>query len=135
MSGTPGRPRWAPSDDDREKIQTMAALGIQQEKIATVFGISQKTLRRHCRMELDTGEALANFSVGQFLYDAANGMEPYTKEDGKRGVRFRGVTSATVTAAIFWMKTRAHWKEMMLHSGTGPEGAVPIVLYESDKQL
>jgi hypothetical protein len=24
---------------------------------------------------------------------------------------------------------------MMLHGGTGPEGAVPIVLYESDKQL
>jgi hypothetical protein len=30
---------------------------------------------------------------------------------------------------------RAHWKELTMHSGTGPEGAVPIVLYESDKQL
>lgn len=45
------------------------------------------------------------------------------------------MTSATITAAIFWMKTRAHWKETMLHSGNGPEGALPIVLYESDKRL
>jgi hypothetical protein len=113
----------------------MAALGIQEVKIAKVFKVAEKTLRRHCREELDTGEAVANFSVGRFLFDAANGMEPYTKEDGKRGLRYLGVTSATITAAIFWMKTRAHWKELMMHGGTGPENAVPIVLYESDKRL
>jgi hypothetical protein len=56
-------------------------------------------------------------------------------EDGTIGLRPIGVNSASVTAAIFWMKTRAHWKETTLHSGNGPEGAVPIVLYESDKRL
>ena len=113
----------------------MAALGIQQTKIAAVFEISEKILRKHCRVDLDTGEALANTEVGKFLHDAATGKEAYLKDDGTVGIRHIGVSSATVTAAIFWMKTRAHWKELMLHGGNGPEGAVPIVLYESDKRL
>ncbi len=49
----------------------MAALGIPQEKIAKVFKVTEKTLRLYCRTELDTVEALANFAVGNFLYDAA----------------------------------------------------------------
>jgi hypothetical protein len=135
MTERVGRPHWSPSEADREKVRTMAGLGIQQEKIAAVFGTCEKTLRRHCRVELDTGEAVANTAVGKFLFDAANGKETIVNKDGTRETRYIGVTSATITAAIFWMKTRAHWKETMLHSGNGPEGALPIVLYESDKRL
>ena len=135
MAGKPGRPCWLPSDSDCEKIQTMAAVGIPQEKIALVFNVAEKTLRRHCRIELDTGEALANSEVGRFLFDAATGRERYRKEDGSVGLHEIGVTSATVTAAIFWMKTRANWKELFQHGGNGPEGSIPIVLYESDKRL
>jgi hypothetical protein len=135
MTGKLGRPCWSPSKDDREKIQTMVAVGVPQEKIALVFNVAEKTLRRHCRAELDTGAAVANSAVGRFLYDAATGRETYLKEDGTIGIRHIGVSSATVTAAIFWMKTRAHWKELMLYGGTGPENALPIILYESDKRL
>jgi hypothetical protein len=135
MTEKPGRPCWSPTQADREKIQTMAALGIQQEKIAAVFKVSEKTLRKHCKAEFETAEALANSAVGWFLYDAATGKETYTKQDGTIGIRHIGVSSATVTAAIFWMKTRAQWKELFMHGGNGPEGAVPIVLYESDKRL
>ncbi|MBV8890384.1 MAG: hypothetical protein JO266_00110 [Acidobacteria bacterium] len=135
MAEKPGRPCWSPSEADREKIETMVALGIPQQKIAKVFNVTEKTLRFHCRTELDTAEIVANSSVGRFLYDAANGMEPYLKEDGTRGLRYIGVTGATIAAAIFWLKVRLHWKETMLHGGNGPEGAVPIVLYESDKRL
>jgi hypothetical protein len=135
MAGKSGRPCWQPSDSDREKIQMMAALGIQEEKISKIFKVAEKTLRKHCLEELDTGEAVANSAVGRFLYDAATGKETYVKEDGTTGIRHIGVSSATVTAAIFWMKTKGRWKETMLHSGNGPEGALPIVLYESDKRL
>ena len=69
------------------------------------------------------------------LFDAATGRETVVNKDGTIEIRHIGVTSATITAAIFWLKTRAHWKELMLHGGNGPEGAIPIVLYESDKQL
>ena len=54
MVGKPGRPCWLPSDGDREKIQMMAALGIQEEKISKVFKIAEKTLRKYYREELDT---------------------------------------------------------------------------------
>ena len=113
----------------------MVAVGIPEAKIAKIFNIAEKTLRRHCREELDTGEAVANAAVGKFLFDAATGQETILNKDGTREMRYIGVTSATITAAIFWMKTRAHWKETTLHSGTGPEGTVPIILYESDKRL
>ena len=135
MMGKPGRPCWSPTDADREKIQIMAAIGLPQEKIALVFKVAPKTLRKHCAVELDTGEAVANSEVGKFLYDAATGKETFVKEDGTRCTRHVGVSGPTITAAIFWMKTRAHWKETMLHSGNGPEGTIPIVLYESDKDL
>lgn len=113
----------------------MAGLGIPQEKIAKVFSVTEKTLRLHCRAELDTAEALANFAVGKFLFDTATGKESYVREDGTIGLRPIGVTSATVTAAIFWMKTKCSWRVMMMHGGTGPDGAIPITLYESDKLL
>jgi hypothetical protein len=113
----------------------MAGLGVQEEKISKIFKIAEKTLRKHCREELDTGEAVANSEVGRFLYDAATGKETIINRDGTRETRHVGVTGATITAAIFWMKTRAHWRELMLHGGEGPNGAVPVVLYESDKDL
>jgi len=48
-------------------------------------------------------------------------------KNGTIEIRHIGVTSATITAAIFWLKTRAHWRELMLHDGTGPENALPTV--------
>ena len=72
----------------------MASLGIQQEKIAAVFKVSEKTLRKNCKTELETAEAIANAAVGRFLYDAATGKETYTREDGTVGLRNIGVCSA-----------------------------------------
>jgi hypothetical protein len=34
-----------------------------------------------------------------------------------------------VTAAIFWLKTRAHWKETSVHEVSGPDGG-PIEAIE-----
>src|SRR6478609_2205365 len=52
---------------------------------------------KHFREELDTGAAKANTRVAEFLFEQATGQ--------------RGDGSAAVTAAIFWLKTRARWKE------------------------
>jgi hypothetical protein len=90
MARKPGRPCWLPSDSDREKIQMMAAIGLPQDKIALVFKVAPKTLRKHCAVELDTGEALANTEVGEFLYDATVGKETFVKEDGTRCTRHVG---------------------------------------------
>ena len=62
-----------------------------------MIGISKPTLERHYREELDRGEVEANAKVAESLYRKAT-------SDG----------SQAVTAAIFWLKTRAQWKEPAL---------------------
>jgi DNA-binding XRE family transcriptional regulator len=62
-------------------------MGVHQEQIAKVLGISPKTLRKHYRQELDISAIEANFEVTETLFKMA--------------------TSGTNTAAsIFWVKTR-----------------------------
>ena len=72
----------------------MAAYGVPESDIARVVGIGPKTLRKHYRDELDTGHIKANSRIAESLYRKALGDGPQS-----------------VTAAIFWLKTRARWKE------------------------
>ena len=79
----------------------MAAYGIPEPDIARVAGVDPKTLRKHYREELDLGEAKANAQVAGFLSNAAK--------------------NGNVTAQIFWLKTRAKWRETpveLKHSGS-----------------
>jgi len=79
----------------------MAAYGIPEPDIARVTGVDPKTLRKHYRDELDLGEAKANAQVAGFLFNAAK--------------------NGNVTAQIFWLKTRAKWRETpveLRHSGS-----------------
>jgi hypothetical protein len=69
----------------------MSAYGIPEEDIARVVGIDPKTLRKHYRDELDLGATKANAQVAGYLFSAAK--------------------NGNVTAQIFWLKTRACWKE------------------------
>jgi hypothetical protein len=62
--------------------------------IARVVGIDAKTLRKHYREELDTGQIKATAKVAESLFRKAT-------SDG----------SQSVTAAIFWLKTRGGWRE------------------------
>lgn len=86
-----GRPEHEPTDDSREYVGRMVAIGIDQESIAAILEIDAKTLRKHYRHELDHGKAIANAKVGTSLFQKATGGD--------------------TTAAIFWMKTRAGWRE------------------------
>ena len=79
----------------------MAAYGIPEIDIARVVGVDPKTLRKHYRDELDMGETKANAQVAGFLFNSAR--------------------SGNVTAQIFWLKTRARWRETpveLRHSGS-----------------
>ncbi len=89
-----GRPPYEPTDQNRKQVSAMAAYGIPQMDICNVLGISINTLTKYYRHELDTGGAIATAKVAENLYKKATG-------DG----------SQSVTAAIFWLKTRAGWKE------------------------
>lgn len=72
----------------------MAAMGITEEDIALVLGISAPTLRKHCAREIEVGHIEANAKVAQSLFKQAT--------DTKK---------PNVAAAIFWMKARAGWSD------------------------
>lgn len=105
-----GRPEFKPTKDQRTLVGIMAGCGFKHELIAERVGIDDKTLRKHFRAELDEGKANANAIVAQSLFKKATG-------DG----------SQSVTAAIFWMKTQAGWKETSVSEVSGADGA-PLVV-------
>ena len=80
-----------PDSGQRRQVEAMAAYGFPETDISRVVGIDSKTLRKHYRDELDLGETKANAQVAGFLFNAAR--------------------NGNVTAQIFWLKTRARWKE------------------------
>jgi hypothetical protein len=81
-----------PDVAQKRQVEAMAAYGIPEEDIARVVGIDPKTLRKHYREEIDLGSVKANAQVAGFLFNSAR--------------------TGNVTAQIFWLKTRARWKEV-----------------------
>ena len=88
-----------PTDAQRHLVALHATVGTTQATIADILGIDDKTLRKHYREELDQSMAKANAQIG--------------------GVLFNKAKAGDTAAAIFWMKTRAGWREtnVLEHSG------------------
>src|SRR3954462_3350603 len=96
-----GRRAHRPDPAQRRQVEAMAAYGIPEIDISRVIGVDPKTLRKCYREELDLGETKANAQVAGFLFSAAK--------------------NGNVTAQIFWLKTRARWREVpteLRHSGS-----------------
>lgn len=87
---------YVPTTRDREMVRVLASYGVPQDDICVELGITKPTLHKHFRRELDTAMVRANARVAQSLYQKATA---------------RDLTGASVTAAIFWLKCRAGWKE------------------------
>jgi hypothetical protein len=100
-----GRPPHEPDVSYRKQVEALAGFGVPETDIARVIGIDPKTLRKYYRDELDTGHIKANAKVAENLFRKATG-------EGRE----------SVVAAIFWLKTRARWKETSAHEISGPEG-------------
>ena len=98
-----GKPPFEPTDEQRRTVEMMSAMGIPQEDICQVIlgrngkPIDAKTLRKHFHEELATAAMKANVKVANALFRVAT--------DPKGGSR-------AVTAQIFWLKTRAGWREL-----------------------
>ena len=86
-----GRKQHAPTDAERQLVQLHATVGATQDMIARVIGIDKKTLRLHYRDELDLSMAKANATIGGALFNKAKGGD--------------------TASMIFWLKTRARWRE------------------------
>ena len=100
----------------REKVRHLAGVGVRQDDIAKIIGCAPKTLRKRCRDDLDRGVAEANAMVSGYL--------------------FANAKAGNVAAQIFWLKTRAHWRERAvpdnLAPGSDAEPSPPVVLLLPD---
>ena len=88
------------NDAVRERVRSFASVGVRQDDIARIIGCDPKTLRKYCRDELDRGTAEANAEIAGRLFAIAK--------------------AGNVVAQIFWLKTRAHWRER-----EAPEDPIP----------
>jgi hypothetical protein len=113
-----GRPSHKPDEASRRQVEALAGYGVREDEIAEFIGIDPKTLRKHYRQELRQGHTKANAKVAENLYRRATG-------EGREAV----------TAAIFWLKTRAGWKESVSHELSGPEGGPIAVEGHSAREL
>lgn len=90
----PGRPSYEPSEKDRAQVKMLSGMGVPDYDIAKVMQLSAPTLRKYFAHELEIGHIEANARVAQSLFKQAT-----------------DATKPNVTAAIFWLKTRARWTE------------------------
>jgi len=80
-----------PTDKLRKMVKDYSAVGTPQDDIAKVIGIDRNTLAKHYREELDTAATKANAAVAGKLYSQC--------------------MAGNTSAMIFWLKTRARWRE------------------------
>ena len=84
------RPKIQPTEEQRQLVKQLAAVGVPQEDIARKIGIrSPKTIRKYFRDELDLGTIDANAAIGTTLFQKAR--------------------EGNVEALKFWLQNRAGW--------------------------
>lgn len=99
-----GRPRHAPTAESRAVVSAHVAVGTRHEVLAEILGICVNTLRLHYSLELSTALAIKNSGVCGVLYKKA--LEGDTQ------------------ACIFWLKTRAGFRERSEVDHTSSDGTM-----------
>lgn len=94
--------KYEPTEEQKHQVMMLKATGTTNELIANIIGISIPTLRKAFRSELETGLAETNAKVAESLFNQA--------------------LAGNVTAQIFWLKTRAGWRETDRLELTGADG-------------
>jgi len=99
-----GRVAFAPTQEQRRLVEQLSAFGIRIDEMPVFITnsagrpISEPTLRKHFKREIEYGRLKANVKVANALY--RNATEP-------SGSAAHG----NITAQIFWLKTRCGWTE------------------------
>lgn len=105
-----GRSTFKPTDEQRKLVEQLSAFGIRIDEMpvfvmgATGKPISEPTLKKYFKKEIEHGRLKANFKVANALYKNAT--------DG-----------GNVTAQIWWLKAQAGWRETQSVELTGKDGA------------
>ena len=110
-----GRPTHAPTPETRRQVEALASCGTTYELIARVIDISVPTLTKHYGEVLEVAGVKANAMIAQSLYKRALSNE-----------------KGAITAAIFWLKARAGWRDNIPLDETGaPVGKKEIAQAEA----
>jgi hypothetical protein len=105
-----GRVTNKPTEQSRQLVEKLAAYGVKRTEIAMELDISEDTLVRHYRVELELGTARVTEKIATRLAAIA------LQEDDLR---------AALPACIFWLKTRAGWRETLhVNHSTEPEKVI-----------
>ena len=107
-----GRPPYEPTEEGRKLARTLSAVGIPFEDIAAKLEISADTLVKYYKADLDAGRIDANAAIGQTLFQQAK--------------------NGNTAAAIFWLKTRARWKETHAVEHSGPDGQELVIKWAKE---
>ncbi|RWP13973.1 hypothetical protein [Mesorhizobium sp.] len=101
------------------RVEALAGFGLSTADIACVLATDEQNLKATYAHELESGSIKANARVAESLYRKATG-------EGR----------VAVTAAIFWLKTRARWKETCIHELEGKlDTSVTFVTTYEDMKL
>lgn len=105
------RPKHKATRAKRRLVERATAGGMTQEEIAKILEITEPTLRKHYRAELDKGLPTANQKVIDTAFRLAT--------DGKHE-----------RMTMFWLKTRLKWSERIEveHSKKASAGDIAALL-------
>ena len=98
-----------PTDKTRGEVAALTSFGHTQEEIAAHLYICVDTLVKYYRDELDNSALRANAKVAQKLYKKA-------------------VEQEDLAAIIFWLKTRARWREKDAEDPNKYKNAVEMLM-------
>jgi len=90
-----------PDENTRLAVYEMSRAGIPQTRIASALKLSEDTLQRHYRHELDN-------ATGEAVKAVANTL-------------FAKAINGDTTAMIFYLKTRGRWSETQKLNVSGPD--------------
>jgi hypothetical protein len=134
--GRSGRKAFVPTAEQRHSVKVMAGLGIPEDKIRQTIvnpqtnkPVSEPTLRRAFREELNIGQSELTVLVGNALLSAALGQKPTSGEPIKSD-------AARVNAMTFFLECRAGWKRGMLvqhGNATSTDGNTIPFVYQANK--
>jgi hypothetical protein len=97
-----------PTDENRSLVKSLSAMGTRYVDIALKLEINTDTLTKYYSRELELGRVDANAKVAQGLFNQA--------------------VNGNTSAGIFWMKTRAGWKETNALELSGANGGAITII-------
>lgn len=108
-----GRPRHIPSAASRERVVISSGLGIPNDQVAAILGISLATLIKYYESDIRLGRAKASAEIADSLFNKAK--------------------NGDTAALIWWTKAQMKWTETQRHENTGSDGGpVEIVIKWSE---